>query len=115
MSPNSEAVQQRQLERLQAKVITDMLSYVGQAGTVLSEKGLGSERIENLAILAVEYGERRAPEHMTTRPTLSVTDEWEERQAEAVVEATTFFATIINTVVSLRDGQPEPEEEEPVE
>lgn len=109
MIPRDAKTQRRHLERLEASVLTEMLVHVGQCQSALAEKGLGSGKVENLALLAVEHGRTKAPSFMASRPSLSEADEWDARQWDAVDEAEAKFAGVINHIVALRDGAEEEE------
>lgn len=109
MIPRDAKTQQRHLERLEASVLTEMLVRLGQAQLTLQKEGLGSAKVENLAILAVEAGRAKAPSFMASRPSLSEADEWDKRQWDAVDEAEAKFAGVINHIVALRDGAEEEE------
>lgn len=110
MIPRDPAAQQRHLEKLIASVLTVMFTRLGSVADALAEKNVGSEKIENLAILAVEQGRKQAVNFKASRPTLAETDEWDERQEQAVDEAEAFFASTINQIIALRDGAQEQEE-----
>lgn len=110
MIPRDPAEQKRHLERIHASVLTVMLSRVGTIADALAEKNVGSERIENLGILAIEQGRKAAPTYMASRPTLSETDDWDRRQWEAVDEAEQVFSMFINHIIALRDGTEQEEE-----
>lgn len=106
------SAEERTLERIEANVLTVMLTRLGSIADALAEKNIGSERVENLAILAVEQGRKRAPNYFRVPPMLSPSQraEWQERQEAAVDEAEAKFAGIINHIVALRDGAEEEDE-----
>lgn len=104
MIPRDSVAQGRHLQKVEASVLTEMLVRLGQVQAALQEKGVGSTRIENIAILAVEHGRTKAPEFMENRPSLSEVNEWDELQWDAVDEAEAKFAGVINYIVELRDG-----------
>ena len=92
-------------------MLTEMLVRLGQVQFALAKEGMGSNSIENLAILAVEHGRAKAPSFMASRPSLAETDEWDARQWAAVDEAEAKFAGVINHIVALRDGEAPAEED----
>lgn len=103
--------QKRHLEQLEATTLTATLTKLGSIADALAEKGVGSERIENLALIAIEHGHKAGRRGFATRPGLSTDDEWTMRQLDAVDEAEAKFAGIINYIVELRDGKAPKEED----
>src|SRR5699024_11821063 len=57
------SAEERTLERIEANVLTVMLTRLGSIADALAEKHIGSERVENLAILAVAQGRKPAPNY----------------------------------------------------
>ena len=103
--------EERQLQKLEANALTVMLTSLGTIADTLAEKSVGSERIENIAILAIEQAHIKIPERYTRSAGLGGQQEWRERQEAALEEAEAKFAGIINYIVALRDGEAPAEED----
>lgn len=109
-----EELEKRKLEQLEASALTVMFTRLGSVADALAEKNVGSARIENLALIAVELGRKEAEGRFTSRVMASEAQqaEWRLLQESAVDEAEGKFAGIINHIVALRDGEAPAEEEE---
>lgn len=108
--------QAAQLAKVTALNLGGLLVNMGIAQAALAEKHVGAASIETLATLAMDQLEQNPRRHHTDSfvrlADVDARREWIEQQDGSVEEAKDMFTQIIGTIIALRDGVEDEEEED---